>query len=835
MYGPARLLSIAMFAVLHVSTAHAEDPVRGPLPPLPSAACPLVEPADVPRIDGTLDEAVWSNADVQTTFHRYYFRLNRPQELRLLTDGQWLYIGFTAFEPEISEKDAENVLIYIAPHKTSDQWVTFSVTAGAKGITKSQPLLTGKNDRNWHAAFRQYEDRWVVEIAIRTDPVFGGKLNKGKLFDFNASRTRLQIAEDEFDVYQQWSNTGTSSGSRYRFGEVAVGSPADRLPVIRGGLQRELKLAHGQAETVSADSRQALSQVEQEAEALIASSPGDEPLTTKLVQAYQRKAETLKRRLQRAVLAERGTIIWACNPMAVPEPTDLPSADQRDATRLDIRVLANEWESAALVVTNLTTQTLDGQVLLTYFVAADGKTKVPGWDVLQVRTAPLYLLATGRRKRDPLPQLQEGDLFRVAPDENELLWLTFKSRDMTPGRYTATLTVRSLDDKVLRKIELVLRVYPLPLGAKGRPWVNPGHFRVRGKNIAQRAAHCRDYYINVGQIYNTGVLPLFLTDPKGKPISDRIETSAFDRYMDEYQPTGADMWLIIMYGQQNRLLAQWNEAADNGPDLELWSPKFNEVFARWVIAFRDHMATRGLPPDRWAFYVRDEPAPGKWRQEVINFARVVEQTAPEVQTYITLQLGSGDDDQKLELSECVDILQIIGEGTPQVTARVRANARVWAYSILLRSSGPMSYRRGCCWDFLKRGNLGTGFWIWEGTAGGEGYPMNIWREGRHNFTAMYAHHNGAFIPSLRTEAFREGIEDWKYVLMLDDVIARAKEKGIAKSVIDKAAAFRATCLAQLNDTDSIEPFRSGAREQLLALHAALGEVDLDVVKAIEKD
>ena len=147
----------------------------------------------------------------------------------------------------------------------------------------------------------------------------------------------------------------------------------------------------------------------------------------------------------------------------------------------------------------------------------------------------------------------------------------------------------------------------------------------------------------------------------------------------------------------------------------------------------------------------------------------------------------------------------------------------------------MSYRRGCCWEFLQRGYLGTGFWIWEGTAGGEGYPMNIWREAKHNFTAMYAHHDGAFIPSLRTEALREGIEDWKYVLMLDDAIARARNEGVRKSIIDEAAALRAGCLADLKDADSIEPFRTGVHEQLLALHAAMGEVDMAVVREIEAD
>ena len=64
--------------------------VAAALPPIPSMACPMISPDDAPKLDGEVNEAVWRKAEAQTTFHRYYGRLERPQEMRLLTDGQWL-------------------------------------------------------------------------------------------------------------------------------------------------------------------------------------------------------------------------------------------------------------------------------------------------------------------------------------------------------------------------------------------------------------------------------------------------------------------------------------------------------------------------------------------------------------------------------------------------------------------------------------------------------------------------------------------------------------------------------------------------------------------------
>lgn len=804
-----------------------------PRPPVPTMACPLISADQAPTLDGRLDEPVWSRADLQRRFHRHYGGLGRPQEFRMLTDGEWLYVGFTARDP-ITAPNRESLALSIAPHKDSDQWVTFSMTLDGRGIGNCDPACGPGGAAPWRVALRQHADGWSVELAVRTVPVFGDMPSKGHAFDFNLARTRFYDG-DEYDVYQQWSDTGTSSGARYRFGEVTIGGPVDRLPVIRAGLQRALEAAREQAEGLSAEALALFQAGEREVRALLAAAPGAGGLTTAAVRVYQRRAEKLERRLQKAVLMDRGVIVWRCNPMAVPTPDELPAVNEPESTRLDVRVLAGEWESAALVVSNLTDNSLDGQVLLTDFKAEGGAGQASGWEVLQVRTAPPYMLETGRWTRDPLPRLQEGDLFRVAPDANELLWLTFKSRHLAPGRYTATLIVRSLDDRYRREIELVLRVYPLPLGAEGRPWVNPWHYRVRGRDTAARAAHCRDYYINVGQIYNTSLLPLFAVDTTGRPNLEAIETAAFDYYFDQYLATGADMWLIVVYGIQNRLLEQWNQAADKAAEIELWSPEFNRAFARWVVAFRDYMNAKGLPPQRWAFYIRDEPPPGEWRREVIRFARQVELTAPEVQTYITLQIGSGDDSEIVEVARHVDIIQVIGRAQPAVMRQLHASSRLWGYSISTRGQDHFSHRRRNCWEYMRHGYAGTGFWVWEGVGAGTNYPMDSWREDPHRFSAVYQHHDQTFVPSLRTEAFREGVEDWKYLIMLDEAIAAAGKQNVDAALVAAAEAYRAGCLDRLTDPDSACRFRDAVRRLLLDLHVALGDVDPALVRAIETD
>ena len=68
----------------------------------------------------------------------------------------------------------------------------------------------------------------------------------------------------------------------------------------------------------------------------------------------------------------------------------------------------------------------------------------------------------------------------------------------------------------------------------------------------------------------------------------------------------------------------------------------------------------------------------------------------------------------------------------------------------------------------------------------------LWRDNNKGdkFAILYNHHDNTIIPSLRGEAFREGIEDWKYVLMLDDAIAGAKQKAVGAEEVAAAEAYR---------------------------------------------
>ncbi len=804
------------------------------LPPVPSIGCPIIAVKDAPKIDGAMDEAVWGKAEAQTKYQKTYAGGDKAKlEFRVLTDGDWLYVGVTAFGSGIPEGDEDYIDAVIAPDKASDQTVYFVVFLNSKGVKNRKSERFQGTEADWKSAFAFHDGGYTLEMAIRTTPVFGGKLTKGKAFDFNLSRARTTVQGDKLQIYQMWSHTGESSGNRYRFGEITVGNLADQMPVLRAQLQADLEAARASLTNPSEEVKNAFSRAETQATDLLNRSPQNGIADANFVRDYRaRVAETI-RALRRASLVDRGVIVWTCNPMATPAVRDLPPPGVKDVDTLDIRVLGGEWESAAVVVTNLTPNTLNGQVLLEDFVSSDGKTKLPGWDVLQVRTAAPYTLQTGETKRDPLPSLQEGDLFKVAPDDNELLWLTFKSRGAAPGKYTAKMTIRSLDDRVTREIKLVYRVYPLALGAEDKPDIQVWDHFTAGKDWTERAANCRDYYVNTCHLENWQSLPYYVADADGKLASDKLDFTEWDRTLDEFMQSGVKTYLFVL-GWHDRFL--WPaKLADESTKFNFsrWSPKFNELFAKWVTAFRDHIASKGLPPERWAFYIMDEPPPGENKQEVISFAKEIRKVDPKLRSYITFPVNQGTDAENVEISKYIDTAQVIGEVSPEVMKQIKANIKhPWTYRILLRGASPFAgYRKAACWQSMKDGYTGTGFYVWDSKSG-----QFLWRDAGLDslFSAVYTAHDGTIVPSLRMEAFREGLEDWKYVIMLDEAIADAKKKGVSSSILSAAIAYRAKVFSDLQDEDSAYQFRDTCRDQLLALHEAIGDMKAEMVKAIEE-
>jgi len=139
-------------------------------------------------LDGALDESDWKTESVAKDF----FMNNpvdsippiNPTEVRMTFDNDNLYIGFTCYESnkatiiqslrrDFDFRNNDNLGIYFDTYNDHTNGFYFNVNPF--GVQREGLMSSGGNepvdyssfwDNKWYTAAAQYDDRWVVEVAI---------------------------------------------------------------------------------------------------------------------------------------------------------------------------------------------------------------------------------------------------------------------------------------------------------------------------------------------------------------------------------------------------------------------------------------------------------------------------------------------------------------------------------------------------------------------------------------------------------------------------------------------------------------------------------------------
>jgi len=139
-------------------------------------------------LDGQLSESDWLTGDVAKNFYMNnpvdsMAPLN-PTEVRMTFDDHHLYIGFTCFETnpaviiqslrrDFDFRNNDNLGIYFDTYNDHTNGFFFNVNP--YGVQREGLMANGGNepidyssfwDNKWYTAAAQFEDRWIVEVAI---------------------------------------------------------------------------------------------------------------------------------------------------------------------------------------------------------------------------------------------------------------------------------------------------------------------------------------------------------------------------------------------------------------------------------------------------------------------------------------------------------------------------------------------------------------------------------------------------------------------------------------------------------------------------------------------
>lgn len=165
------------------------------------------------KLDGILDETAWQSSDLADNFY-----LNKPydtsyavnqSEVKLTFDDQFLYVGVKAFQPKNSytssslKRDFESgtsdvFTVSIDAFKDKLNGMQFSVTplnVQREGLISLGEIVDMSWDNKWYSQVKNYEDYFIIEIAIPFTTLRYKVSDSGNSWRINFGRFFMQSNE----------------------------------------------------------------------------------------------------------------------------------------------------------------------------------------------------------------------------------------------------------------------------------------------------------------------------------------------------------------------------------------------------------------------------------------------------------------------------------------------------------------------------------------------------------------------------------------------------------------------------------------------------------------
>lgn len=805
----------------------------------PGIACPLAEQA--PAVDGQLDDPAWTETIAVPLVGIAGETGVQPATLfRLCTDGDWLYVAVEAADPAAKDlprkkgaRDAvnwnETVEIFLAPDLGRPLYYHFAVDCA--GTLYDNIGQSGATDNNfgWRCVTRVEDDGWTAEVALPLKELsLPHGLREGDAVAFNLCRT----TRNGTPRHQGWSPTGSSYHRRNRFGTLVVGTlsaeAAKRVAALeaRYGALAD-RVGEGNADPLAREIEQHLGTLRNQATAVEASA------------AWERFRETWDRaekRIRR--LSGRGVerlVLWRCNPWSLPgKDAVLPDDDSTDS--LHLSALQGEYLSVALTVANPTDQPVRLRCLAEALRATDWQAVSEDLRPLSLHRVSEVALRGGGTQRDPLPELRSEDELVVLPGENEVLWLTLDTHGLAPGAWSSRLRFVPLVRYGLRcGMTLTLRVLPAVLPHGPRPYsCNWAHYQHPPSGGRLRRACCEDQKRHYTSVHIMGAWEAGLRsikfDAEGRPLNEPDFSLLDSLWLDVF---GSDNQFYVLGIRYRSLPAEMDGVGEN-------TKQERETFARFARAIRAHFAQRGVGIEDFAWYVTDEPDVER-AGLAARLGELLHAADPEQQMFATLYSSTPMEALRILLpyvnvwvpafsstKEQMDLLRT--EGLP---------SRFLSYNVHSRTTPPHRYRLSAtkAWQL---GYDGIGFWCYDDAGGTQ--QSSTWTDldaenpsdsrgtKRSDYAVIYEGSQGP-VSSVRWEAWRHGVQDFRYLDWLTALAEGCTDKALAaeaKQMLGEGVA------AILKGGDSALPdqFNERARIMAVRLLGAAGEISAQDVAQV---
>lgn len=507
---------------------------------------------------------------------------------------------------------------------------------------------------------------------------------------------------------------------------------------------------------------------------------GRSALTAALAEA---KAAVLRAQHQQPILAWEGSVGRTLIPAE--------AIAELDATldRIDIDVLNGAYSQGVVRLTNVDTQPAD---LLVEWETADDWTRDHAvfWRTGNVVATDQTVVA------DALIPLDAVGGLTIAPGETVELWVRLDARaePWPAGSHEGQLRLRNLrrPDADLR-LPVAIRATGIDLPGKAplRLVTWPDLFAGRSavvRGMEDRAArNLADYGADVVTL-SQEELPWPKLDAQGN-LTEPIDFTAFDQRVSfylEHMPEAMFLcWVRFDIPDPNRNFELRSE-------LTAGSDAWKRGVRTWVSEWRSHIVSQGWSPERFGFYLADEPGLDELDRHVA-IAPLMREAAPDMPIYANPSELYEDPSKTALFLDNVDIAQpdaTLGfERNPKMIEALQQRDAIdlWVYACRTGRRGRAvnlhEYYRLQAWHAMQQGLGGIGFWAY---AAAHGDPNELWNGTAApgaGATMVYRGHD-RIIMSRRWELIRESLDDARLMTLLTDretpAASQLRSDGIAE-------------------------------------------------------
>ncbi len=386
-----------------------------------------------------------------------------------------------------------------------------------------------------------------------------------------------------------------------------------------------------------------------------------------------------------------------------------------------------------------------------------------GAPVVTLREVRCIDPGNGALRVDPLPLMAEADgahRLTLQPGLLSGVWLDISSAGASAGMHSTVLRMTPDGGDEVR-VPVSVEVLPVtmpdekPITTWGYSyehyWIMP---QVWDLAKADLVAHHIDAYCWPSKYVP---FPELNEDGTLKPL----DWAAFEAGVASHPPM---RWLLLWPG------FEWEGNLKLRLELEPNSDEWKRVARLWFRALIDGLDERGFGLDRVAWYLTDEAISSGRANATAWTGAIINEVSPE-SLVMSNPYRAAPFGLLRQMDPVVNLwCPALHFTDPEHLEFFREGCDVlWTYQVLGKGSGAFAQHRLSFWDCWNKGITGQGFWCY---ADAQGSAWNPYDEGRGDYSPVYDGDEREMIPSLRWEAWREGVEDYTYLWMLREAVER---------------------------------------------------------------